>query len=248
MFHDDGRYFSKDAKTHQACHFVLYQTESRDGGLTWSNPQAIYTDQEIHLCEPGLIRSPDGKSWAVLLRENRRRKNSHIIFSNDEGRTWTTPRPMTGDLTGDRHTAVQVKDGRLFVSFRDMSGSETKGDWVAWVGTYQDLVENRPGEYRIRLMKNHKSTDCAYPGVELLPDNTIVTTTYGHWTRVKLLFCERSSEARRNRSASPKVGFGRWVWWRSGVNKGEIAKISTCRGNATPLNPAFPEVITFELV
>ncbi len=31
-------------------------------------------------------------------------------------------------------------------------------------------------------MDNHKGGDCAYPAVELLPDGTIVTTTYGHWT------------------------------------------------------------------
>lgn len=37
-------------------------------------------------------------------------------------------------------------------------------------------------------MKNHKFMpgseigDCAYPGVELLTDGTIVTTTYGHFT------------------------------------------------------------------
>jgi hypothetical protein len=30
-------------------------------------------------------------------------------------------------------------------------------------------------------MDNTKGSDCAYPGVELLPDGTIVTTTYGHW-------------------------------------------------------------------
>jgi len=31
-------------------------------------------------------------------------------------------------------------------------------------------------------MDNTKGADCTYPGVELLPDGTIVTTTYGHWT------------------------------------------------------------------
>ena len=30
-------------------------------------------------------------------------------------------------------------------------------------------------------MDNHRRADTAYPGVELLPDGTIVTTTYGHW-------------------------------------------------------------------
>ena len=30
-------------------------------------------------------------------------------------------------------------------------------------------------------MDNTKAIDCAYPGVEVLPDGTFVATTYGHW-------------------------------------------------------------------
>jgi hypothetical protein len=52
---------------------------------------------------------------------------------------------------------------------------------VGWVGTYEDIVAGREGQYRVRLMKNHRAADCAYPGVEILPDGTFVTTTYGHW-------------------------------------------------------------------
>ena len=59
--------------------------------------------------------------------------------------------------------------------------SPTHGDWVAWVGTYEDLVEGKEGQYRIRLKDNKRGTDCAYPALELLPDGTIVATTYGHW-------------------------------------------------------------------
>ena len=59
--------------------------------------------------------------------------------------------------------------------------SATKGDWVAWVGTYDDIVNGREGQYRVRLMDNHNPWDCAYPGLELLPDGTFVTTTYGYW-------------------------------------------------------------------
>ena len=45
-------------------------------------------------------------------------------------------------------------------------------------------AEGCDGEaYRVRLMDNHKGQDCAYPGVEVLPDGTLVTTTYGHWTK-----------------------------------------------------------------
>ena len=163
---------------------TLYQTESSDGGLTWSAPRALFASSEIHLCEPGLIRSPDGRQLAVLLRENKRVKNAHLIVSNDEGRTWSDPRELPGALTGDRHTGKYAPDGRLFISFRDTTReSPTRGDWVGWVGTYDDIVHGREGQYRVRIMNNTKQADCAYPGVEVLPDGTLVTTTYGHWVK-----------------------------------------------------------------
>jgi hypothetical protein len=185
LFHDDGRYFHPSPSTTQG-RFTLYQTRTEDAGTTWSEPEPIFASSEIHLCEPGAIVSPDGRQIAVMLRENRRLQNSHIIFSGDEGRNWSEPRQLPDALTGDRHTAKYAPDGRLFVSFRDVpkkgTESPTRGDWVAWVGTFDDLVAGRDGSYRIRLKKNTKGSDCAYPGVEVLPDGTIVTTTYGHWT------------------------------------------------------------------
>ncbi len=179
LFHDDGRFLRNSGKTGP---FVVYKTISRDSGLTWSQPVAIARHPSAHLCEPGLIRSPDGKQIAVLLRENSRKMNSFLILSDDEGRTWTEPKELPGSLTGDRHVGKYAKDGRLFISFRDTTRqSPTKGDWVAWVGTYEDIINGREGQYRVRLMDNTKGADCAYPGVEVLPDGTIVTTTYGHW-------------------------------------------------------------------
>jgi hypothetical protein len=52
---------------------------------------------------------------------------------------------------------------------------------VAWVGTYEDILNGREGQYRVRLLDNHHEGDCCYPGLELLRDGTFVTTTYGHW-------------------------------------------------------------------
>lgn len=181
MFHDDGRFFREGGKANGV--FQLYQVRSEDGGLTWGEPHLVLQSGEIHLCEPGIVRSPDGTRLAALLRENRRAKSSHVIFSDDEGKTWTAPRELPASLTGDRHVLRYAPDGRLFATFRDMAaGSPTKGDWVGWVGRWEDIVEGRPGEYRVRLMDNTYRDDCAYPGLELLPDGTFVTTTYGHWT------------------------------------------------------------------
>jgi hypothetical protein len=184
LFHDDGRFITGSGQKSVPQTRRVYQAISKDGGLTWSPPMQIAHHPAAFLCEPGLVRSPDGKQLAVLLRENSRKFNSFAIFSNDEAATWSKPRELPGALTGDRHTARYAPDGRLFITFRDTTlESPTRGDWVGWVGTYEDIVAGREGQYRVRLMKNHKSLDCAYPGLELLPDGTFVTTTYGHWIK-----------------------------------------------------------------
>lgn len=222
LFHDDGRFISKGQKPKGPRVMTLYKTFTKDGGLTWSSPETIFASSEIHLCEPGIIRSPDGQQLAVLLRENARRKNSHVIFSNDEGKTWTKPRELPKSLSGDRHTAKYASDGRLLIVFRgytsrkgnfdkkhDSAKWPTEGDCAAWVGTYNDIVHNRPGQYVVRLLDNKKGYDTTYPGVEILPDDTFVVTTYGHWdkgeapyimsTRLKL------SELDTKAKTAPKV-------------------------------------------
>lgn len=189
VFHDDGRFIAPGGKATSTS--TLYKTVSKDGGLTWSKPETIFASNKVFLCEPGAIRSPDGKQIALLLRENFHKKNSHIILSNDEGQTWSEPREMAASLNGDRHVAKYGPDGRLFVSFRDIPTrgqfSPTAGDWVGWVGRYDDLVNGKEGQYRIRLKRNFGNSsnnnigDCGYPGIELLPDGTLVAVTYGHW-------------------------------------------------------------------
>jgi len=191
LFHDDGRFIKGGSGKHRASPagrrsgtWTVYKTLSADGGLTWSDatPIAKWTGGP-NICEPGAVRSPDGKELCVLLRENSRKFNSLVMFSRDEGKTWTPPRQVPAALTGDRHQALYAPDGRLVISFRDTTRqSPTKGDWVLWVGTYDDIKQGREGQYRVRLMDNHKGADCAYPALERLPDGTFVATTYGHWT------------------------------------------------------------------
>ncbi len=183
MFHDDGRFMNPQYRPQDGNAFHVYQIRSSDGGLSWSAPQAVATHPRAHLCEPLIVRSPDGKQLLCLMRENSRQFNSFYMTSDDEGQTWSTPRQLTASLTGDRHTGGYAPDGRLLLSFRDTARrSPTQGDWVAWVGTYQDILAGREGQYRVRLKDNHHRWDCAYPGVELLPNGNFVATTYGHWT------------------------------------------------------------------
>ena len=179
LFHDDGRFLRNRGEVGS---FEVFRILSADGGLTWGEPEVVTAHAQAHLCEPGAVRSPDGDQLALLLRENSRQFNSMVVFSDDEGATWSAPRELPGALTGDRHKIGYGPDGRLLITFRDTClDTPTWGDWCAWVGTYEDIVEGREGQYRVRLMDNTKGADCAYPGLVLLPDGTFVTTTYGHW-------------------------------------------------------------------
>ena len=190
LFHDDGRFISENQT--KSTVFTLYSCLSTDGGKSWQNPVSIYSSSFIHLCEPGAVRSPDGKQIAVLLRENSRKKNSYLIVSDDEGKSWSKPKELPITLTGDRHTAKYLPDGRLFISFRCRTAIGSKlgitkspvpheGDWAGWVGTYDDIMQGKPGQYVIKIADNTKNWDTSYPGVEILEDGNILTTTYGHW-------------------------------------------------------------------
>jgi hypothetical protein len=187
VFHDRGEYLTANGVDTGG--MTVYKCLSQDGGLTWSTPIPVTTHPRAHLCEPGLLRSPDGRQIAMLLRENSRQYNSFVVFSDDEGVSWTEPVELPASLTGDRHQARYTPDGRVLVLFRDRAHeSPTWGDFCGWVGTYQDILEQREGQYRIRLKDNHhgpdqriEGADSTYPAMELLPDGTFVTTTYGHW-------------------------------------------------------------------
>lgn len=168
---------------------TVVQCESTDGGLTWRKPRRVIDTRRFpgaFPCEPEVIRSPDGKQLLMLMRENSRRYNSLYAVSNDEGRTWSKPRELPAALTGDRHTAVYAKDGRLVVMFRNrrpVPESESNGKkggipvWsgltAAWVGRYDDIIEGRDGHYRVTLLPYG-----GYGQLERLPDGTIVAISY----------------------------------------------------------------------
>lgn len=206
FFHDDGRFLRNAG---QRGVFHVYQTLSADGGVTWSEPRSIASLPYADLCEPGAVRSPDGNTLTLVLRENSRQFNSFAISTTDEAQTWSEPRELPAALTGDRHQFAYAPGGRLVAVFRDTTReSVTRGDFVAWVGTYADLASGTDGQYRLRLMDNTHGLDCGYPGLGILPDGTFVATTYGHWTAGEQPYVMASrfalGECDRQLSAQPR--------------------------------------------
>jgi lysophospholipase L1-like esterase len=163
---------------------AIAQAISSDGGLTWEE-SVLPQHPDALPDEPGVIKSPNGKQVAAVMREESRAYNSMLMTSDDEGTTWSPFREVSAAVTGDRHNLAYAPDGRLVAVFRDTApASPSKGHFVAWVGAYEDLVNGKEGQYRILLLRNRRPRhdprwfDCGYAGLDVLPDGTFVATTY----------------------------------------------------------------------
>lgn len=203
---DDGNYIQKWMGVYHDYGYVNYKTYltfNENGEEQWSEPEPYLSEYRniestYQMCEIGMFRSPDGKRIVGLARSQSHNNPATMIYSDDEGKTWSKPMDLPGSLAGERHKAAYDPiSGRLVISFReityDLNGNNIfdgnsdwlAGEWVAWVGTYEDLMEQRDGQYRIEIAKdysnNAKSGDTGYAGVVVLEDGTFIMDSYGHW-------------------------------------------------------------------
>ncbi len=191
--------------------YKTYLTFDENGNMQWSEPELYLSqyralEEKYHICEVGMFRAPDDSDHPnriVALARSDNHNNVHastMFWSDDEGETWSKPVEMQGALAGERHKArYDPISGRLVIAFREIiwdtnnngvfEGSRDwlAGDWVAWVGTYEDLMERNEGQYRILLdedwANNTYSGDTGYSGMAVYSDGTFVLDSYGHWDK-----------------------------------------------------------------
>ena len=204
---DAGQPIQKWMGVYHDYDFVNYKTylTFENGVEKWSDPVPYLAEhrdiEKSHqMCEIGMFRSPDGKRIIGLARSQSHAHLPTMIVSKDEGKTWSKPVELPGSLAGERHKPVyDPVSGRVVVPMReiryDLNGngrhdgaSDWKaGNWVAWVGTFDDLMQQRPGQYRILLERdwsnNRYGGDTGYTGVTTLPDGTFIMHSYGHWDK-----------------------------------------------------------------
>jgi hypothetical protein len=199
---------------HMESPFRLYKTILTfdiNGQTQWTKPQRLlpeaYWKKESALCfcEPEVVRSPDGKELALLIRTNAKKSFSQVCFSTDEGLTWTPPQDLSRELTGERHKAEYDRlSGKLVITFRDVDWykghdfdprySFSRG-WVAWVGEYSDLHKGAMGSggFTILLSRTYNlffpirrgeaNADTGYAGLTIDSKGHIVAISYGRFSR-----------------------------------------------------------------
>ncbi|MDE6967838.1 MAG: hypothetical protein K2P12_04185 [Clostridia bacterium] len=211
FFHDDNAYNYKTILTFDEYGYMSWSAPEK----YFSKYRDI--EKKAFMCEVEVVRSDvgEGDQLCLIARSNgsngSKELNSFISISNDEGKTWSAPKFVPAALNGERHKAEWIKDkdgnDRLFITFRSINkdienlkkSTEKKGSgngawysegWVAWVGTYSDLINCKEGQYRIKLAHTYlpnqtKSVmnangDTGYSGNIVFDNGTkIMTSTYG---------------------------------------------------------------------
>ena len=183
-------------------------TFDEEGHMHWSCPEPYFQkyraiEKFSHMCEVECIRSDGGQGDELLLltRSNTKNINSLISISTDEGKTWSEPVEAPDAVNGERHKADYLPDGRLFITFRAIDRDSEKvawyhpgqgyvcEGWTAWIGSYDDLKYGRSGDFRIKIAHTYlpeqqkpdveANWDTGYCGNVVLPDGTVVTSSYG---------------------------------------------------------------------
>lgn len=209
---EEGNYIDKWMGVyHDGNTFVNYKTYltfDEAGNQQWTTPVPYLSEYRSiewshQICEVGMFRSPDGNRIVALARNQSHNGPATMFYSDDEGDTWSEPVELPGSLAGERHKAMydptDPTGQRMIVTFReicyDLNGNNLfdgnsdwlAGDWVAWVGTYDQLMNLEEGQFRILLCEdwahNAKSGDTGYTGIVVQPDGTFIMDTYGHWDK-----------------------------------------------------------------
>lgn len=187
--------------------YAVYLTFDSEGKAVWSEPERLLAqhrqlEEEYGMCEIEIIRNPSDDCLILFARANNRVSNSVICYSYDEGETWTSPKELPNCLTGDRHKAeYDPVSGKVIISFRQYlsDGDKYKKSalssenyltegWVAWIGTFDDLMSFSEDEGRtygdkvIILGKNYNKADCGYSGLVILGDGTVIADSYGYFS------------------------------------------------------------------
>ena len=141
---------------------------SQDDGKTWPSTCIVAQHPSINFHELAVTRVKEGRFLAVI-RTQDPPYTSYQSDSDDEGRTWSTPKPLP--FCGQTPSLIQLPSGVILCAYRDrapdklgVSVSLTYDEGISW-------------EFGGQL---YAGTDwnCGYPGLVYLPGGDVFCVYY----------------------------------------------------------------------
>ena len=127
--------FYKDSELHVFNTGYLWMVTSKDNGRTWENPTILNT-QIKRSTDRALLASPgqgmvasNGDIIIPFYDHGDGQENASIIWSSDNGKTWTRSNDVTG-MWSSESEMVEVYDGVLRLFFRNGNGTVCYADFT----------------------------------------------------------------------------------------------------------------------
>lgn len=155
---EDGEFVDKWDFLFHDYTFRVFKTRltfNENNEMEFSTPEPFMEKYEsdyqkkYSFCEPCMFRNPENLDQIIVIfRANKKISNSFIAVSNDNGKTFETPKELPNYLTGERHKMVYLGDGKVAISFRkiDFYGNIKKKSYfyshgtMMWIGKIDDLL------------------------------------------------------------------------------------------------------------
>lgn len=176
------------------------------GKMHWSKPEKVFKkykkiEKKVGLCEPLVIRNPEGNELMMLMRANNKNSKSMYSVSRDEGITWSEPKVTSLDLTGERHKAVCLDDNKIMITMRKIdyyNGKIKKSNFYsrgfcAWIGNYDDIKSEQNGlGDLIKIEHTYKDVDeitaiadadTGYAGIIKTSQGNVIVVSYGKFDK-----------------------------------------------------------------
>lgn len=151
---------------------------SKDGGRNWGDEAYLADTSETHIIRSanGVLLAAGRTSCVDLMDRVLPHGSGQLLFkSEDDGRTWSTGKPLSPQGQENAHL-LELKGGRILCSFTSripglfgvvLRMSEDDGE--SW--SYPVVLISMPG-------RDWHKTDCGYPSSVQIDDGTIVTAYY----------------------------------------------------------------------
>jgi Neuraminidase (sialidase) len=144
----------------------VYLLRSRDGGRNWGDPTLLAQDYN----ETALAVLPNGRLAAAL--RSAHGQSVSVCFSDDAGRTWTTPKGVAND---NEHPGdlVVLPDNRLILTY-----GERNRPFGVRALISPDGGKTWDRKNTVVLAWDAPNRDCGYPSSVALDDGRVLTMYY----------------------------------------------------------------------
>ena len=169
---------------------VVYS--SHDGGYTWEFtgevPLGEGLDGYVDMHEPHAIELPNGRLLGAIRVHNAEFFTTFITFSDDKGKTWSTPKRI-GELDGAPPHLMVHSSGAVICSY----SCRTYGKMGEKAVVSYDNGETWTEDYELDLRVSPNQHDLGYPSTVELEDGSLYTVyyqAYGDEDMTSLLACK----------------------------------------------------------